>query len=267
MTTRKLLLMFALALPLPTALPVAAESWNGKSAAIALTYDDALDVHLDIVKPHLDVYGMKATFYVTPAFPAFAARLQEWKQLSAAGHELGNHTLFHPCEGGRPGREWVAPERDLATWTVERFVGNVAMTNLMLEALTEKQERTFAYPCGDTKAQGTSYVDHIKPQFVAARGVHSDTPKIAELDLFHIPSYMVHGQSTEELIALVDEAIARGGLLVFLFHGVGGGHDLNVSEEVHAALLNHINAKRDEAWVAPLVDIAEFVRGTQKRER
>lgn len=39
--------------------------WRNKRCAVVLTYDDALDVHLDHVIPQLDSSGFKGTFYLT----------------------------------------------------------------------------------------------------------------------------------------------------------------------------------------------------------
>ena len=79
-------------------------AWEGKKCAVVLTYDDAIDQHLDNAVPILDSLGLKASFYITASSPSIQARMKEWRQLAANGHELGNHTLFHPCDGG-PGRE------------------------------------------------------------------------------------------------------------------------------------------------------------------
>src|SRR5690606_2235209 len=38
-------------------------TWKGKKAAVVLTYDDAIDQHLDHAVPVLDALGLKATFY------------------------------------------------------------------------------------------------------------------------------------------------------------------------------------------------------------
>ena len=43
-------------------------TWNGKSCAVVLTYDDGLNVDLDNVIPALDSVGLKATFYISDYF-------------------------------------------------------------------------------------------------------------------------------------------------------------------------------------------------------
>ena len=77
--------------------------WKGKKCAVALTYDDALNINLDKVIPALDSVNLKGTFYLIASSKAFTNRLKEWKVAANHGHELANHSLFHPCASG-PGR-------------------------------------------------------------------------------------------------------------------------------------------------------------------
>ena len=97
------------------------QPWNDKKCAIVLTYDDALNVHVDNVIPLLDSLGLKGTFYLSASFPGCKNRLNDWKKAAAEGHELANHTLFHPCIGNIPGREWVSAENDMSRYTVIRI--------------------------------------------------------------------------------------------------------------------------------------------------
>jgi peptidoglycan/xylan/chitin deacetylase (PgdA/CDA1 family) len=143
--------------------------WHDKKCAVVLTYDDALSVQLYHAIPLLDSLGFKATFYVPGYFPDFRQRVSDWKSVAAKGHELGNHTLFHPCEGKSPGREWGKPDYDLNIYTIQRLVDEIRMANTVLESLDGKTKRTFAYPCGDTKVGDSSYVERIEGDFVGAR--------------------------------------------------------------------------------------------------
>src|SRR5919112_2356906 len=81
--------------------------WNGKSCAVVLSYDDGLNVHLTNVVPALDSVGLKGTFYVSDYFGGLNAQIPKWRAAAAKGHELGNHTVYHPCTGSLPGREFV----------------------------------------------------------------------------------------------------------------------------------------------------------------
>ncbi|GAB3498969.1 polysaccharide deacetylase family protein [Spirosoma knui] len=241
-------------------------SWQGKKCAVALTYDDGLQVHLDKVIPVLDSAGLKGTFYLSGNFPGVKARLNDWKVAASHGHELGNHTLFHPCTGQRPGREFVTPTYDLSTYTLQRITDEIRMTNTLLQALDGKTQRTFAYPCGDTKIGEVDYFDSVKKEFVAARGVRSEMHKVTEIDLANVDSYAISGQSGEEMIALVKRAMETNSVLVFLFHGVGGEHSLNVTLPEHNKLIRFLKQHEKEIWIAPFIDVAQSVNQAKARK-
>lgn len=258
---------------LPFLLPVAANlfsqtagSWRQKKCAVVLTYDDALNVHLDNAMPVLDSLGLKGTFYLSGYMPGCRLRLNDWKKASVKGHELANHTLFHPCIGNTAGREWVSPERDLSKYTVQRMVDETKMTNVLLEALDGKKIRTFAYTCGDMKIGDTSFIDQLKNDFIAARGVTPQMHTINQVDLYNVDCYPVNGETGEQLIELVKKAMAGNTLLVFLFHGVGGEHSLNLSLPAHSQLLHFLKQHEKDIWIAPMVTVAEYIKQNQSQQ-
>ena len=234
--------------------------WRGKQCAVVLTYDDALNVHLDKVVPVLDSLGLKGTFYLPGFFPSFRARVKDWSVVAQSGHELGNHTLYHPCEGRAPGREWVPPDYDLSRYTVRRMVDEISMANALLEAIDGKTQRTFAYPCGDMKVGDSSYVGEVRRLFPGARGVEGKMQTIDDIDLYNVGSSMINGQSGEELIRLVKDGEAKKVLVVFLFHGVGGEHALNVSLADHRKLLSFLKQNEKDILVATMTDVCEYVK-------
>ncbi|MGB1892738.1 MAG: polysaccharide deacetylase family protein, partial [Candidatus Latescibacterota bacterium] len=67
---------------------------EGKRGAVSLTYDDALPVHYEHVAPLLEEHGLRATFYTNVL--SLGANPEAWRQVAAQGHELGNHSIFHP---------------------------------------------------------------------------------------------------------------------------------------------------------------------------
>jgi peptidoglycan/xylan/chitin deacetylase (PgdA/CDA1 family) len=235
--------------------------WNGKKCAVALTYDDALNVHLDHAIPALDSLGLLGTFYIS-ASGAAAPRIAEWRTAAQTGHELGNHTLHHPCIA--TGRGWVQPERDLEKYTVQRIVDEISMTNLLLEAIDGKKKRTFAYPCGDEHAGGVSYVKMIEDMFVAARGVQTESQRWQDVKLMRVSCHGISGHDAAYMINVVKEAMKKNQLVVFLFHGVGGEHAMDVSLEHHRELLQFLKQNESEIWTAPFIDIAEHVANLQK---
>lgn len=79
--------------------------WQGfRKGAWALTFDDGLNTNFTNVKPILDKYNLKATFFVITHTLAEAGqpkggRAGSWdqfQQLANEGHEIGGHTQDHP---------------------------------------------------------------------------------------------------------------------------------------------------------------------------
>jgi len=237
--------------------------WNGKQCAVVLTYDDAIDVDLDNAIPALDSLKLRGTFYLIGSSPVVAKRLPEWRRAAQRGHELGNHALMHPCDGSLPGRGFVTPDNDLSKYTVSRAVAEIRATNTLLQAIDGKTARTFAYPCGDRQIGGVTFYDQLKKDFVAARGVTGGLQTPAQVQLDNVNCYSINGQSAEYMLDLVKKAQQSHTLLVFLFHGVGGGHSLNVDLAAHRQLLRYLKAHEKEIWIAPMVEVAEKIRVAQ----
>ncbi len=237
----------------------AAGPWNGKSAAVVLSYDDGLNVHLDTVVPLLNQHDIRATFFINGTAASVAKRSDDWRIAAVNGHELGNHTMKHPCSAGLPGREWVKPEKDLDRYTTSQFSDEIAQANTILHSIDNKQRRTFAYPCGDKIVEGQSIVGVIENVAVAARGVNGGINKPGQINLYDLLAYSVYGQDAELLIQEVAKAVSNNGLLVFLFHGVGGEHGLNIDRDEHRKFIEYLASSKDELWIAPLVDVADYV--------
>ena len=240
-------------------------TWNGKKCAVVLTYDDGLNVDLSNAIPALDSFGLKGTFYISDYFNGLKAQIPKWRMASMKGHELANHTIWHACEGGRAGREFVNGDYDLRYYTVRRMTDEIRGMNNILYAIDGKTNRTFAYPCGDQKIHDTSYIDPLRNDFIAARGVQPEMLPIDKVDLYNVGCYPIAGQSGDQLIDLVKKAISTNTLLVFLFHGVGGGHSLNVSLDAHRQLLQFLKDNQKSIWVDTMVDVAGYIKSYQAK--
>lgn len=245
--------------PFEAELENASRLWYGKKAAVVLTYDDALDVHLDHAIPVLDSLGLKATFYLS-VDPGARKRIAEWRAVARAGHELGNHTWYHPCDGSRPGRTWVSPDNDLVTYSVDQLVEEIEMTNVFLQSLDGKTERTFAYTCGDMETGEGSFVGAIRDRFLALRGVHGQLNTADNINFDNIYCFGVDENNQDQMISWVEKARSENAMVVILFHGVGGGHSLNVTLEKHRELLSYLATHEKDFWVAPLADAAKHLR-------
>lgn len=236
-----------------------------KKCTVVLTYDDGLNVHVTNVLPALDSLGLKATFYLSDYFGGLQAQIPTWRAAAAKGHELGNHTIYHPCDGTLPGREFVKPDYDLSKYTAVRVTDEIRSMNTLLYAIDGKTKRTFAYPCGDTKINNIDYFTPIRKEFAGARGVNAGIMALEKTNLYNINCFVANGQSGKELIEQVKQAEAKGGLLVFLFHGVGGGHGLNVSLPAHRQLLQYLKQHESTIQIAPMLPVAENIAQQQNK--
>lgn len=222
----------------------------GIKTAVSLSYDDALESQLDHVIPALDKHGFKASFYLRLNAPTVSARLDEWRAAAKSGHELGNHTIYHPCSKSLPDRDWVMPYHDTDKRTVAQMEEEIVTANTFLQAIDGRRERTFTIPCGDMIANGENYLPAIEKYFVAIKGQGIATG-IASL-------YTPADVSGETLINYVKQGAASGKLVNILFHGVGGDY-LTVSTRAHDALLEFLAKNKDDYWVDSYINIMRFV--------
>ena len=247
-----------------TAHPTAPFAWpHGEKAAVSLAYDDAIDSQLDNAIPAIDRAGLHASFYLTLAHPSLTRRLDEWRGAAARGHELGNHTLFHQCSAAAAGHDWVTPEVDLDTTSAPRMAAQVRLANAMLHAIDGRAERTFTVPCGDVAAQGADYVALVRKEFVAIkRGGGGVVPDMDALDPYAVPVTAPEGVTGAQLIAMVQQAVAKGTMVNFTFHGIGGDY-ITTSTQAHEELLAYLAAHRDVVWTDTFLAIMKHVKAQQ----
>lgn len=230
-------------------------------AALSLTYDDALDCHLDLVAPALESFGFRGTFY-TPINETLMGRMDAWAALSRNGHELGNHTLFHPCRS-YGGSDWIKSWRDLKTYDLARWEAEVDLANVILNKIESRTDRSYGNTChhnligpdGDTLCLDP----HIPTRFVAGRGTKRDV--VESIDPHNITPGNLgtpggDGLTLSCLKGLVDMAIERGHWIILTFHHVAKSEGrLTIAETLHANLLTYCAEKGNEVWVAPVRDV------------
>ncbi|MFH0757675.1 MAG: polysaccharide deacetylase family protein [Bacteroidota bacterium] len=80
------------------------QKWhNGRQAALSLTYDDGTKSHYTDLRPILNKYNLKGTFYLNTSLlsdhaieNAFSGSWEEFKIMADEGHEMGSHGVNHP---------------------------------------------------------------------------------------------------------------------------------------------------------------------------
>lgn len=229
------------------AAPRAESLWpGGAQAAVSLTYDDNMESQLAPAAAHLDQAGLHGTFFLNEIKDD-----APWRALRERGHELGGHTLHHPCPRSLDVPTTPSEDLDLAKMRSE-LDGDVAQ----LQRLGQPPPFSFAYPCGVTWVGAhQSYVDLVRARFSAAR-LASDEGSSDVADPHMIPAQFGL-LSSAELERAVQRAVDEGRWLVLGFHGIGSGW-LITDAQVHEQLVLDLAARKD-VWVAPFGVVAQYL--------
>ncbi|GAI07615.1 unnamed protein product [marine sediment metagenome] len=123
---------------------------DGTKAAVCLTYDDGIDTQLDIAIPDLEIENFRGTFYLE-GDNLTQDRIDKWREAARKGHELGNHTIFHPCSRNY---NFVWKEFESEDYTVRRMMLELSVMNNILYAIDGEVSRSYAYVCSETKVGG-----------------------------------------------------------------------------------------------------------------
>lgn len=241
-------------------------SWpEGKVCAIVLTYDDALQSQLNHAIPQLDQFGLKGTFFLSGNF--HQAAIPRWREAAANGHELGNHTIFHPCsETILPD---LLPQYYSENYTVETILDEIAFMGKMLYAIDGKEKRTYAYPCNETVVGGKDYIPALAASNLVTYTRSGDNERAVITDISRIDPMKIPSRSTsnnpdaEGLIDFVQNVKEQNALGIFTFHGVGGEH-LAVTADAHKALLEYLHEHKREIWVATFQQVMDYLYGNKK---
>lgn len=236
---------------------------DGKKGAVSLTYDDALPVHYETVAPLLEENGLRATFYTN--ILSLGRDPEAWRRVAAQGHELGNHSIFHPCRKS-PGNTWLDDAYDLRTYTPRRWLDEMRAAGITLSLLDGKTERSFGNTCCNTElgegAESHSLEPLVEELFIAGRGpLSKKTVRAETLNLNALGHFSGDARDFASLRAEIEAGVEAGGWTIYMIHGVGEGtHGLYIDPEEHRRLLRYLGG-RDDIWTAPLVDIARRLRG------
>ena len=238
---------------------------NNKKCAVSLTYDDGLPVHRQLVAETLEANGLRGTFYVQIRSADLRANPSAWRQLAGRGHELGNHSLFHPCRR-KPDNTWLAPHYDLKHYNLDRWRDELEVASFALELIDGKTKRSYGNNCCNTtlgeEPDEVSMDPVLADLFVAARGPFNEQICVPDQNFnpMQIGHYSGDFQSFEQLQEKIQQALTLGGWIVFMIHGVGKDtHGLFIDPEQHQKLAHWLGENQQEIWTAPFVEVAEHL--------
>jgi len=243
---------------------------KGKSFALSLTFDDARASQIDVVMPLLEKSGVKATFFVVPSF--VEQRLKGWKNAVAQGHEIGNHSMSHPCSVNYL---WSV-ENALEDYSLERIRNDILDANKWIKAQLGVTPTTFAFPCGHTfvgRGQQTkSYVPVVADLFTIGRAfdAHSDTLTATSFDLIHSDLAQIIGIEMDEkdfdqLLPLLKQAAETRTWVVLVGHEVGPSGVQTTRPAMLEKLIQYAQDPKNGVWIAPIDEVAKYVRAQREK--
>jgi len=239
-------------------------SWpEGKTIALSLSFDDARLSQVEGGTALLDEYGIKATFFVVPA--QVKERLQGWKEAVANGHEIGNHTLTHPCSGNYP---W-SRQKALEDYTLKTIRDEMVASNAQIENLLGVRPTLFAYPCGHTyvgRGENTkSFVPVVTKLFFAGRTYRdniSNDPVFC--DLSQLTGIDMDEKDFEKILPLIERARQNGHWLILGGHEMGESGHQTTRLSMLRKLLEYARDPANGVWIAPMGIVAEYVGEKRK---
>jgi peptidoglycan/xylan/chitin deacetylase (PgdA/CDA1 family) len=232
---------------------------EGKKMALSLTFDDARLSQIDKGIPLLDQYNIKATFYLSPE--NMMQRLAGWKKALSNGHEIGNHSLRHPCTGNF---DW-SRDKALEDYTPEIMRRELDSAGKLIEKTVGIYPVSFAYPCGQTftgrGADTKSYVPVVALLFETGRGWLDEGPNNPSFcDMSQLTGMELDGKSFDEIKKLIEVAKSKGAWLVL------AGHEMNDSGS-QTSLLTTIEAvcryasdPSNGIWIDNVHNIASYIK-------
>jgi len=235
-------------------------SWpEGKKVAISLTFDDARLSQIDTGIPLLDKYGIKATFYISPG--SMVQRTEGWKKAVLNGHDIGNHSVYHPCSGNFA---W-SRNKALEEYTPEKMKSELDSANRIITEVLGTTPVSFAYPCGQTftgrSITTRSYVPLIASMFESGRGWLNEAPNDPSFcDMAQLNASELDGKSFDQVIKMIEAAKAAGGWLIL------AGHEMNVEGyqtsrlETIEAICKYASDPANGIWIDNIHNVAAWVK-------
>lgn len=231
---------------------------EGKRVAVSLTFDDARLSQADKGIPLLDSFNVRGTFYISPG--SMMQRIEEWQEAVTKGHEVGNHSVLHPCSGNF---EW-SREKALEDYTLERMDAELDSASRLIKRILGVNAVSFAYPCGQTyigKGVATmSYVPLIATKFETGRGWLGETPNDPVFcNMSQLTGIEIDGKSFEQVRNIIEEAKKTGKWVVFAGHEMNNGGRQTTLLTTLRELCKYASDPSNGVWIDNVHNIALYI--------
>ena len=236
---------------------------EGKKAAISLSFDDARESQVLRGTDLLDQFGVKATFFVVPS--AVEKQLNGWKKAVANGHEIGNHSLNHPCTGNF---SW-SRSHALEDYTLKMMKSELEKCNKRVQELLSVTPSVFAYPCGQKfvgKGLNTkSYVPLVSKMFLLGRGWMDEAANDPGYCNFaQLTGIEMDGKNFDEILPLINDAVKNGTWLVLAGHEMGDEGPQTTRLTMLKQLAEYVQNPANGIWIAPMGTVAKYIQEKHK---
>ena len=183
----------------------------------------------------------------------------------ANGHEIGNHSLNHPCSGNFAWSRTKAIE----TYTLEQMRSELSEANAILKSLLGITPRVFAYPCGQTyigKGRDTqSYVPVVAELFQSGRGWKDEGPNDPLFcDFAQLTGIEMDGKDFAEIHPLIESARKNHQWLLLAGHEMAGGGEQTTRLSMLKMLLEYAQDPKNGVWLAPVGTVANYISENRK---
>lgn len=221
---------------------------EGKRAAVSLTFDDARPSQIDTGLPLLEKLGARATFFVS--VNNLEKRLDGWKRAVAAGHEIGNHSLTHPCTGNYA----FSRSNALEDYDLERMANDIDAAQEAIRKLLGVTPVSFAYPCG-LKFVGRarnvrSYVPLVAERFLLGRGYMDEAANDpAVFDPAQAMGTPFDDMGPEQALKLLKAAADQGRWVIFVGHDIGPRRFQSVDSATIEAIAAYAKDPSNGIWL------------------
>ena len=227
--------------------------------ALSLTFDDGMDSQLETAVPLLAKSNLHGTFYVNPSGSDWRKKLLPWETVAGYGHEIGNHTISHPCACAFKENR----SNCLETMTLEDIDWEVGEGKRRIsEAIPIQDDFTFCYPCYHAHVgegiKRQSYVPVVAKYHSAGRGKGDYANHPLTSDIHHLYSFPVERHALSEMIVLIEETAVQKRWVILTFHGISEGH-LSVNKSDFKGLCEYLQKHNKRIWTAPVVNVSKAI--------
>lgn len=196
---------------------------------ISITFDDGYDSDYNIVRPILEDYGFKGTFFpIVDRIGTSSSFMDEnqIKEMSDMGHEIGSHTYSHPR---------------LVEISDEEIKYELRESKIALQNIIGKPVETLCYPFGATDARVINYVSGY---YKGARAIINSAERQSPYaDNWNLNAVTPYGSDTDysilaksadprtyqEFVDIIDDflALEEPAYMTFMFHRIHTDDDDN----------------------------------------